>query len=136
MRLITVAVFAAEYLLGSRAGRERYAQIIEGAARRLNDSRPSAPLAPRAISSAARMAPTAVPDRNRRLPEGVLVEAAVVARLPGLRLLKLDATVTLAPAELGPTPVEPRERSSGQLMRTALPPPVRSRAAFIAGNCD
>ncbi|GAA2758817.1 hypothetical protein [Actinopolymorpha rutila] len=33
MRLRTVAVFAAGYVLGTKAGRERYAQIVEGVQR-------------------------------------------------------------------------------------------------------
>jgi hypothetical protein len=40
VRLATAAVFAAGYLLGTRAGRERYEQIVavaEGASRRLED---------------------------------------------------------------------------------------------------
>ena len=40
MKLTTVAVFAAGYVLGTKAGRERYAQIIdvvERASRRLEE---------------------------------------------------------------------------------------------------
>ena len=33
MKLTTMAVFGAGYVLGSRAGRERYAQIVEAAQR-------------------------------------------------------------------------------------------------------
>ncbi len=44
-----------------------------------------------------------------------MVEASVVARLLGMRLLKLDATVVLHPAEVSPVPPqrpgEPRARS-------------------------
>jgi hypothetical protein len=40
------------------------------------------------------------PDRTRRLSEGALVQASVRARLLGLTLLRLDATVVLAPAEI------------------------------------
>jgi hypothetical protein len=40
----------------------------------------------------------ATPDRRRRLSEGVLVEARIRARLLGIRLLTIDATVVLAPA--------------------------------------
>lgn len=32
MKLTTVALFAAGYVVGARAGRERYAQIVEGVA--------------------------------------------------------------------------------------------------------
>ena len=42
----------------------------------------------------------ATPDRRRRLSEGALVEAAVRARLLGIPLLKLEATIVLAPADV------------------------------------
>jgi hypothetical protein len=40
----------------------------------------------------------AAPDGTRRLAEGTLVEASVRARLLGIPLLKLDATIALVPA--------------------------------------
>jgi hypothetical protein len=43
----------------------------------------------------------AVPDRTRRLSDGVLVDASLQARLLGMRLLTIDATVVLAPADAG-----------------------------------
>jgi hypothetical protein len=43
----------------------------------------------------------AVPDRTRRLSDGVLVDASLQARLLGMRLLTVDATVVLAPADAG-----------------------------------
>lgn len=49
-------------------------------------------------TSAASIALTAVPDHNRRLSEGALVQASVRARLLGIPLLRLDATVVLMPA--------------------------------------
>ena len=39
-----------------------------------------------------------MPDDDARLADGVLVEADVHARVLGLRLLRLDATVVLLPA--------------------------------------
>jgi hypothetical protein len=42
---------------------------------------------------------TASPDGSRRLADGLLIEASVVARLLGLRLLEVDAAVVVAPAE-------------------------------------
>jgi hypothetical protein len=48
---------------------------------------------------------TAIPDRRRRPSDGLVVEARIVARLLGLRLLTLDATVVVVPAEVTtPTP--------------------------------
>jgi hypothetical protein len=46
----------------------------------------------------------AVPDPRKRLSDGVLVEACVRARLLGIPLLKIEATVVLAPAGLTTTP--------------------------------
>ena len=88
------------------------------------------------------------PDGRRRLSEGALVEASVVARLLGVRLLRVHATVALAPAEVRPatTPVRvagsrgltraaPRGRSSAPGHR--LPDAVRSideAAEILAGT--
>jgi hypothetical protein len=41
---------------------------------------------------------TAAADRTRRLSEGALVQASVRARLLGIPLLRLDATIVLMPA--------------------------------------
>ena len=46
---------------------------------------------------------TAAVDRTRRLSEGALVQASVRARLLGLPLLRLDATVVLMPATIRPS---------------------------------
>jgi len=46
-----------------------------------------------------------VPDDDARLADGVLVEADVHARVLGLRLLRLDATVVLLPAGTRPAAV-------------------------------
>jgi hypothetical protein len=46
------------------------------------------------------------PDRRRRLSDGALVEASIAARLLGMRILTLDATVALVPADVtAATPV-------------------------------
>ena len=67
---------------------------------RLRSSRRLARGAPRAAEAAAPLVLTAVPDRNRRASDGVLIEASVLARLLGIRLLTLDATVVFAPADV------------------------------------
>ena len=56
------------------------------------------PAARRAVRATAPLVSMATPDRRRRLSEGVLVEARIRARLLGIRLLTIDATVVLAPA--------------------------------------
>jgi hypothetical protein len=40
----------------------------------------------------------AIPDPGKRLSDGVLVEACIRARLLGMPLLKVEATIVLAPA--------------------------------------
>lgn len=47
---------------------------------------------------------TAEIDRRRRLSEGALVQASVRARLLGLPLLRLDASVVLMPAAITASP--------------------------------
>jgi hypothetical protein len=54
----------------------------------------------------------ATPDRRRRLSEGVLVEARIRARLLGIRLLTIDATVVLAPAAVTAPSLPAHERAS------------------------
>ena len=54
------------------------------------------PLA-RGIEKPAPVALTAAVDPRRRLSEGALVQASVRARLLGIPLLRLDATVVLMP---------------------------------------
>jgi hypothetical protein len=57
----------------------------------------------------------ATPDRRRRLSEGVLVDASIRARLLGIRLLTIDATVVLAPADVTAPSVaahDPPQRAS------------------------
>jgi len=50
---------------------------------------------------------TAAVDRGRRLSEGSLVQASVRARLLGIPLLRLEATVLLAPATITPSSSAP-----------------------------
>lgn len=52
----------------------------------------------RAVARSAPVALTAAVGRGRRLSEGSLVQASIRARLLGIPLLRLDATVVLAPA--------------------------------------
>jgi hypothetical protein len=54
----------------------------------------------RAAGASVPAALTASVDRSRRLSEGGLVQASVRARLLGIPLLRLDATVVLMPAAI------------------------------------
>lgn len=56
--------------------------------------------AAREVGTPVPVALTAAVDPNRRLSEGALVQASVRARLLGLPLLRLDATVVLMPAAI------------------------------------
>jgi hypothetical protein len=40
------------------------------------------------------------PDRSKRLSDATLVEASIAARVLGLRLLTLDATIALVPTDV------------------------------------
>ena len=48
-----------------------------------------------------------VANRSGRLSQGALVEASIAARVLGLRLLTLDATLVIVPADVAPRPPEP-----------------------------
>jgi hypothetical protein len=62
----------------------------------------------------------AVPDRNRRLGDGVLVDASILARVFGIRLLTLDARVMLVPADVTtPSPTPPDSRRPRASARTS-----------------
>jgi hypothetical protein len=85
------------------------------------------PLGKRALPAVLEVAP----DRGRRLSDAALVEASVAARLLGMRILTLNATVALVPAEVtvatgavharpsreeraAPLPTRPSESSRGR----------------------
>jgi hypothetical protein len=70
---------------------------------------------------------TAVPDPRKRLSDGVLVEACVRARLIGVPLLKIDASIVLAPAGLTASTSarpDPPIRSSARSSHATLTHPV------------
>ena len=54
----------------------------------------------RGVTTAAPHALTAAVDPSRRLSEGGLLQASVRARLLGIPLLRLDATIVLMPAAI------------------------------------
>jgi hypothetical protein len=69
---------------------------------------------------------TAVPDPRKRLSDGVLVEACIRARLIGIPLLKIEASIVLAPAGLTASTSAPRDpptRSSARSSHAALTRP-------------
>ena len=44
--------------------------------------------------------PLVIPDSSKRLSDGVVVQGSVLARLLGVKLLTLDATLLVSPAQL------------------------------------
>jgi hypothetical protein len=88
------------------------------------------PVGLRAVTIPAPVALTVAPDRRRRLSDGVLVEASLLARVMGIRLLTIDATVALVPADVGDIPSSPAHmppaRAAG---RSAVVRPGRARVA-------
>jgi hypothetical protein len=71
---------------------------------------------------------TTAPDRRRRLSNGALVEASIHARLLGIPLLKLDATVVLLPAEATAPTSAPHEPAGARSFGVR---PTRSGAAGL-----
>jgi hypothetical protein len=82
------------------------------------------PAAPRAARAKTPLVPMAIADRRRRLSEGVLVDATIRARLLGMRLLTIDATVVLAPADVTAPAVGAHD----------LPPRASVRSSGISRN--
>ena len=68
---------------------------------------------------------TVATDRRGRLSQGVLVEGSILARLLGMRLLRLEATVVLTPADVetstGPRRAARRPSSASPPRRSAGP---------------
>ena len=58
------------------------------------------PHSARSVRKSTPVAMSAAIDPSRRLSEGALVQASVRARLLGIPLLRLDATVALMPAAI------------------------------------
>jgi hypothetical protein len=89
--------------------------------------RGAARVTPRRAGATSPLALEAVPDRRRRVSDGVLVEASILARLLGLRLLTLDVTLVLVPAEVS----APAPTSAGNGLPPARPVPGGGLAAAV-----
>jgi hypothetical protein len=84
---------------------------------------------PWAFRTAAPVVLTSAADRRRSLSNGALVQASVRARLLGIPLLRLDATVVLVPAEIeapSSTPDEPARSFGSGAVGRGLAEAVRS----------
>jgi len=69
------------------------------------------------------------PDRRRRLSDGALVEASIAARLLGMRILTLNATVALVPADVTPATPAVQDRAAHDPTRPSGD--SRGRAASV-----
>jgi hypothetical protein len=87
------------------------------------------PVGPRTLETKAPAALTAVPDRRRRLSDGVLVDASIQARLLGLRLLTVDASIVLVPADVTGTSPAAHPPAQRPAPRSSAPVPRRTVAA-------
>lgn len=74
---------------------------------------------PREVSMQVPVVLTAVPDRRRRPSDGLVVEASIVARLFGIRLLTLNAAVVVVPADVTAPSSDSRPRTP---TRSGVPP--------------
>ena len=81
----------------------------------------------RAVTSAPAVVLNAAPDGRRRLSDGVLLEASILGRVLGVRVLTLRATIVLAPASVSTAAAggDPPARVDGRRPRAA---PARRRA--------
>ena len=70
---------------------------------------------------------SASPTGARRTSDGILIQASILARLLGLRLLTLDATITLVPARVTAPSSVARDRPGITPRRGS--PAARRRAA-------
>jgi hypothetical protein len=73
------------------------------------------------------------PDAAAALTEGVLVETHLLARVAGVRLLRIDGVVALAPARLVASASDPR---AVPLTSTVVPGAGLERAAHLLRECD
>jgi hypothetical protein len=73
------------------------------------------------------------PDGDGRLSEGVLIETHLLARLLGIRLLRVDGVVTVAPARVAPSPADPRAVPMTSTVQLGA---GLERAAHLLRNCE
>jgi hypothetical protein len=94
-----------------------------------SDSKSSAPAAPRAVKTRAPIGLTVVPNQRRRLSDGILVEASILVRLLGIRLLTVGATAVVTPAEATVPSAAPRRSETRTPVRSSAVPPERPGVA-------
>lgn len=72
---------------------------------------------------------SAIPDQRRRLTDGILVEATILARVLGMRILTINTTLVLVPADVRSSSSAPLHRSTHPSARSSSVPSVRPGAA-------
>jgi hypothetical protein len=78
----------------------------------------------------------ATPDRRRRPSDGLVVEASILARLLRVRLLRLEATVVIVPAEVTARPSAPPDVQGRPSARSARPLPEGSATSGRRGLAE
>src|SRR5215218_5104963 len=73
------------------------------------------------------------PDGAGQLSHGVLVETHLLARVLGIRLLRIDGVVTVAPARLSASPADPRAVPMTSTMQLGA---GLERAADLLRDCE
>ena len=115
MKLTGLGALGVGYVLGSRAGKERYEQIRQlagRAARRLKKYGEDGTLA--SWIEGRRTVRTLEPDGASHLSDGAVVEARLDARLFGVKVLREDGTVLLAPGHLVAPPRVVQQHGPGR----------------------
>jgi hypothetical protein len=72
---------------------------------------------------------SAVPDQRRRLADGILVEATILARVLGIRILTINTTLVLVPADVRSSSSAPLHQSTHASALSSSIPSMRSGAA-------
>ena len=133
MSIRGLVVFGAGYVLGTRAGRERYQQIVEAAGKAAQRiGQPDLVQGSGRDLGAALRLPQGCDaewccDDGRSLAQGAVVETRLCARLLGVKLLVVDGVVTLTPRQdNGSVVVVP-------VVRTEIPAVAPADAALGAG---
>jgi len=81
----------------------------------------------------ARTGTALAPDAAAGLTDGVLVETHLLARIAGIRLLRVDGVVTLSPARLVASSADPR---AVPMTSTVAPGAGLERAARLLRECE
>ena len=88
------------YVLGARAGRDRYEQIRVVAKRGGTTAREVRRWGDARVADRPRPTAAVLPDSDGQLSDGVVIETRLKARLLGAPVLRVDGTVLVSPGRL------------------------------------